>query len=132
MDWPSSVNYTRVVDGNSVLRQLWDDGGTVGPARTYHEYDAAAVETLARAYTTQENADADARATAATRASNLQKIYTAMQNARANNTTFLGIASPTNAQIVSQVQALTRQNNGIMRVVYGLLNGDPSALDGTN
>jgi hypothetical protein len=55
-----------------------------------------------------------------------------MTNARANNTTFLGIASPTNAQIVSQVQALTRQNNGLMRVVYGLLNGDPSALDGTN
>ena len=116
-----------IVYTDGVLRQWWDDA-----TRTYREYDAAGVQTISRAYTTQENADADARATAATRASNLQKIYTAMSNARANNTTFLGIASPTNAQVVAQVQALTRQNNGIMRVVYGLLNNDPSVLDGTN
>ena len=111
---------------DGVLRKWWDDA-----TRTYHEYDAASVETLARPYTAEENADADAAALAATRAANLQKIYTAMSNARTNNTTFLGIASPTNAQVVAQVQALTRQNNGLMRVVYGLLNGDMSALDGT-
>jgi hypothetical protein len=117
---------TRLVDGNGILRKWWDDA-----TRTYHEYDEVAVETLARPYTAAENADADARALAATRQANLQKIYTAMGNARTNNTTFLGIASPANAQVVAQVQALTRQNNGIMRVIYGLLNGDMSALDGT-
>jgi hypothetical protein len=123
---PRSVDYVKVIDGNGITRQWWDDA-----TRTYHEYDEASVETLTRAYATQENADADARTAAATRATNLQKIYAAMTNARANNTTFLGIASPTNAQVVAQVQALTRQNNGLMRVVYGILNGDPSALDGT-
>ena len=113
------------VYANGVLAQRWDDA-----ARSYTDFRTD--PDTVRAYTTAENADADARATAATRATNLQKIYAAMTNARANNMTFLGIASPTNAQIVSQVQALTRQNNGIMRVVYSILNGDPSALDGTN
>ena len=111
----------------------WDDDALY----QHHYYDPTTGAELPApqsptAYTAQEKTHADARTPAATRAANLQKIYTAMTNARANNTTFLGIASPTNAQVVSQVQALTRQNNGIMRVVYGILNGDPSALDGTN
>lgn len=39
-----------------------------------------------------------------------------------NNITYLGIASPTNAQAVTQVGALTRQVNTIIRVVLGQLD----------
>lgn len=36
--------------------------------------------------------------------------------ALATNATFLGLASPTNAQIAAQVKALARQNNGLIRL----------------
>jgi hypothetical protein len=36
----------------------------------------------------------------------------------ANNVTYLGLASPTNAQVVAQVQALTRQIDGLVRLLY--------------
>lgn len=34
------------------------------------------------------------------------------------NNTYLGIASPTNAQVVAQVQRLTQQNTAIMRALH--------------
>ncbi len=43
--------------------------------------------------------------------------------ALADNRTFLAIASPTNAQVLAQVKALTRQNQGIIRLALGLLDG---------
>lgn len=40
------------------------------------------------------------------------------------NRDFLNIAgTPTNAQVLAQVKALTRQNNGVMRMLLGLLDG---------
>lgn len=44
------------------------------------------------------------------------------QTALTNNATFLGLASPTNAQAVAQVQALTRQVNALIRLALGLLD----------
>jgi len=41
-------------------------------------------------------------------------------NAVATNVTYLAIASPTNAQTVTQVRALTRQTNALMRLVAGM------------
>jgi hypothetical protein len=38
------------------------------------------------------------------------------------NKTFLGLASPTNAQIVAQVRSLTRQSNGLVRLNLNLLD----------
>ena len=38
-------------------------------------------------------------------------------NAIANNITFLGLGTPTNAQVLAQVQALTRQVDALIRVV---------------
>jgi hypothetical protein len=40
------------------------------------------------------------------------------------NRDFLNIAgTPTQAQVLAQVKALTRQNNGVMRMLLGLLDG---------
>lgn len=39
------------------------------------------------------------------------------------NRTFLDLASPTNAQTLAQVKALTRQSTGVIRQVLGLLDG---------
>ena len=41
-------------------------------------------------------------------------------NAIAANVTYLAIASPTNAQVATQVRALTRQTNALMRLVAGM------------
>ena len=41
-------------------------------------------------------------------------------NAIAANVTYLAIASPTNAQVGTQVKALTRQVNALMRLVAGM------------
>lgn len=69
------------------------------------------------AYDAAENAAATVRAAAAVAATNEQTLRNQAMQARATNDTFLGIASPTNAQIAAQVKALTRQNNGLIRLV---------------
>lgn len=49
----------------------------------------------------------------------LATIRNAAQNALTNNATYLGIASPTQAQAVAQVGALTRQIDGLIRFMVG-------------
>lgn len=50
-------------------------------------------------------------------AANAQTLLQRAQQALANNATFLANASPTNAQIATQVKALTRQINGVIRLL---------------
>ena len=103
---------------NKILVQQWDDGTS-----TYTEYDpTTGVQTLSRAYTAAETAAAQARATETTTAANLATIMQRIQTAISNNQTYLGLTSPTNAQNVAQVQALTRQCDGIMRVLGNILD----------
>lgn len=45
-----------------------------------------------------------------------------VQTALTNNETFLAIVSPTAAQAITQVQALTRQVNALIRLDLGLLD----------
>lgn len=44
-------------------------------------------------------------------------------NALQANRDFLALATPTNAQVLAQVKALTRQNNGIIRLALNKLDG---------
>lgn len=52
---------------------------------------------------------------------NAQTIRTAAHNALQSNRTYLAINGPTNAQVVAQVAALTRQMNGVIRLLIGEL-----------
>lgn len=53
---------------------------------------------------------------------NQQALLTKAANALANNVTFLGLASPTNAQAIAQIQALTRQVNALIMLETGELS----------
>jgi hypothetical protein len=52
---------------------------------------------------------------------NLASLLQKAQTALANNQTYLAIGGPTNAQVVAQVQALTRQVDALIRVAVGNL-----------
>lgn len=54
-------------------------------------------------------------------------IYTKAAQALAANTTFLGVASPSAAQVAAQVKLLTREVNGLLRLLVHQL-GDGSDL----
>lgn len=43
--------------------------------------------------------------------------------ALASNRTFLALASPTNAQVLAQVQALTKQNTALIRLLLNQFDG---------
>lgn len=54
---------------------------------------------------------------------NRATLLTQARNALGANATYLGIGAPTNAQVVAQVQALTRQVNGLIRFAVNDLTG---------
>lgn len=56
---------------------------------------------------------------AGTAGANQETLRQRAQTALTNNQTFLAIASPTQAQAVTQVQALTRQVDGLIRFLLG-------------
>jgi len=45
------------------------------------------------------------------------------EQALQNNRDFLAIATPTQAQSLAQIRALTRQSNGVIRMLLGQLDG---------
>jgi hypothetical protein len=52
---------------------------------------------------------------------NKETIQSQAATALATNTTFLALASPTNAQLAAQVKALTRQSQGLIRLALNRL-----------
>lgn len=54
---------------------------------------------------------------------NEDAIRKAAATALETNRTFLAVASPTNAQTLAQVKALTRQNQGVIRLALNMLDG---------
>lgn len=99
------------------LREFWDDD-----TRTYTRWDETGAQVEQRPYTPDENARVDAEAAITTANTNRTSLRAKAINALANNATFLGLSSPTNAQVVAQTKALTRQNNALIRLVIGQLD----------
>lgn len=119
MSAPRSVDYVKVIDGNGVTRQWWDD-----TTRTYHEYSAAGVETLARAYTTQENADADARAAATLADANRRSIEDKLDTAMAEVQTLLDTSNATiNSGPAPYIKTLARVARLLIRLVRRRFDG---------
>lgn len=54
---------------------------------------------------------------------NRLSILDAARQALVTNRTYIAIASPTAAQTAAQVKALSRQNNGIIRLMLNALDG---------
>lgn len=96
----------------TVLEQ-WDDA-----VRVYTDFRAD--PDTSRPYTDEENAAADARAADAQAATNAATLRDRARTAVQGNRDFLALASPTNAQTLAQVKALTRQNNAIIPLVLGV------------
>ncbi len=75
-------------------------------------------------YGEDENAAADLRASTAQARANGATLRDRAARALATNRAFLALAQPaTNAQALAQVQALTRQNIALIRLVADLLDG---------
>lgn len=98
------------------LIESWDD-----ETRTYTREEDGVKTT--RPYTTEENIIADREQVYVMAQRNKATIEDQAATALGTNATFLAIASPTNAQIAAQVKALTRQNNGIIRLILNKLDG---------
>lgn len=106
-----------VYQGN-VLREKWDD-----TTRTYTAYDEGGVQTSTRPYSPEENTVADDNAIIDTANKNKSTIENQAVSALSSNSDYIALANPTNAQVAAQVKALTRQNNKIIRLVLGRLDG---------
>lgn len=93
----------------------WGDDET----RIHHDF----LNETTRPYSDEENAAADARDAARTMVSNGETLTAAAHNALATNRAFLALPAPTNAQTLSQVRALSRQMNAVIRLTVGDLSG---------
>lgn len=65
----------------------------------------------------------EAAVAAEAQSANRRTIEQAATDALAANRAFLALASPTNAQTLAQVKALTRQNQALIRIVLNRLDG---------
>ncbi|GAB3048724.1 hypothetical protein GCM10027053_03850 [Intrasporangium mesophilum] len=105
---------TRVYDGNGTLAQLWDD-----TARTYTDFSTEA-DTV-RPYTAQENARADAEASAASADVNRATIEQALADALAGLDV---IIAKTPAQVTgSDTKELARDLRRVIRLLIRRFDG---------
>jgi hypothetical protein len=94
-----------------------------GAAGTYTKRDATGAQIAQRALTADEAAALaaeDARNAADTNGATLRQQAAAALTA---NRAYVALASPSAAQTTAQVKALSQQNNKIMRLVLGQLDG---------
>lgn len=108
---------------NGNLAERWSNGTQAGePASGYTAWDAQGVVTLQRALTAQETATLAAQDTATTTAVNQSTLQQKAQAALTTNTTYLAIGSPSNAQVATQVQALTKECSAVIRLLLNQLD----------
>jgi hypothetical protein len=100
---------TSVYDITGTLVERWDD-----VSRKYTDFRTD--PDTVRNYTPEENARADAEAAEATLVANEAELIRRAKSALTGNATFLALGSPTNAQTLAQVRALTRQVNALIKL----------------
>lgn len=83
------------------------------------EADRVAVEAVIVACTQKVAQDA---AVQAVRDGNAKTLRDQAAAAMTTNTAFLAITTPTNAQVLAQTKALTKQNQALIRLATGLLD----------
>lgn len=69
-----------------------------------------------RLATADEQALYTAETTAETTMTNREAIEGAAETALTDNASFLALASPTNSQVLAQIQSLTKQSNALIRL----------------
>lgn len=104
-----------IIDG--VLREEWDD-----IARVYSRWDAAGELLASRVFNEEEHAAADEHAERTNAQANRLALVASAQTALVNNRDFLAIPAPTNVQVLAQTKALSRQSNGVIRMLLGQLD----------
>lgn len=113
-------------DGGQVsYTEAWDTSTSI-----YTSTDAHGVVTVTRPFTADETAfytqqvqlAAAAQAAAAIAEPNRVSITAKASAAIAANITYLGIATPSAAQVSAQVALLTRENTAIIRLLLGKLD----------
>lgn len=104
----------------------YSDGVKVSELDTvtgYREFSADGSVTKQRALTSDETAQLAAQDTADAQANNSVTLRQQAAAALAGNRTYVALASPTNAQTTAQVKALSRQVNGVIRLLLGQFDG---------
>ena len=112
---PTAPPYTVQTSDLSVTEQ-WDV-----PSRTYRRYENG-VLAEERPFTAEENATADRRITEQARQANLAALLARARTALANNAAYLAkvtAGTATTADHIAQVPALTRQTQGLIRLIVG-------------
>jgi hypothetical protein len=88
----------------------------------YRRWDTGGVLLETRALTADESALVAAQLAAETAQTNTNTIRSRAATALTTNATFLAIASPSTAQVATQVKALTRQCDGVIRLMLNQLD----------
>lgn len=60
--------------------------------------------------------------------STVADLASKVRSALATNNTFVGLASPSTAQVTAQVKALTRENTAIIKLLAGIVLGSADLL----
>lgn len=97
--------------------EQWD-GGT----GTYTAWDTQGAQTASRAFTAAESTQNSQIDGSSTASANQAALQAKAQTALTNNTTYLAIGSPTNAQVAAQVVALTKQVDALIKLTIQSLS----------
>jgi hypothetical protein len=92
-----------------------------GTPNTYTRWNIAGAQLEQRPLTAAEAAALAAEDVADTAQRNGDQIRTRAAAAMTTNATFLAIASPNATQVANQTKALTRECNGLIRLLLGAL-----------